>query len=190
MTDQAILVTKAAGCIGIHPVLQLLAEGGPVGGPGNLDSCDDPAPSEARHGLTHVGHMAMFPCVNAIMEGRPIRLLDRGRMRAGFSCIDGVTAVVSKLVDQVPADDPAAANAPSKVYNVGNHRPEEPTHAVGLREQALGRTAIEELPPMQPGNVLETFADVEHLMRDRLCTMPIAHGVRNFVTWYRDSFKV
>ena len=188
MTDQAILVTDAAGCIGSHPVLQLLAEGRPVGGPDNLDSCDDPAP--AGNGFAHVEPMAMFPCVNAPMDGRPIRLLDRGRMRAGFTCIDGVTALVSKLVDQVPADDPAAANAPSKVYNVGNQRPEEPMHAFGLREQALGRTAIEELPPMQPGDVLETFADVEHLMRGRLCTMPIAHGVRNFVTWYRDSFKV
>ena len=171
MTDQAILVMAAAGCIGSHPARQLLAEGRPFGGPGNLANCDDPAPSEARHKLTHVEPMAMFPCVNAIMDGRPIRLLDRGRMRAGFTCIDGVTAVVSKLVDQVPADDPAAANAPSKVYNVGNHRPEEPMHAVGLREQALGRTAIEELPPMQPGDVLETFADVEHLMRGRLCTV-------------------
>ena len=190
MTDQAILVTGAAGYIGAHPARQLLAEGRSVGGLGNLASCDDPAPSEARHKLTHVEPMAMFPCVNAIMDGRPIRLLDRGRMRAGFTCIDGVTTVVSKLVDQVPADNPAAANAPSKVYNVGNHRPEEPMHAVGLPGAGAGSDGDRRIAADAAGDVLETFADVEHLMRGRLCTMPIAHGVRNFVTWYRDHFKV
>ncbi|MGY4440527.1 nucleoside-diphosphate-sugar epimerase [Bradyrhizobium sp. LM2.3] len=106
--------------------------------------------------------------------------------------IDDVTRVVSKLIDQVPADDPAAANAPSKVYNVGNHHPEELMHVVGLLEQELGRTAVKELLPMQPGDVLETFADVSDLMRDTgfAPSTPIAHGVRNFVTWYRDHFKV
>ncbi|BBZ96687.1 SDR family NAD(P)-dependent oxidoreductase [Bradyrhizobium diazoefficiens] len=136
--------------------------------------------------------MAMFLFVNAIMAGTPIRLFNHGRMRRDFTYIDDVTRVVSKLIDRVPADDPAAANAPSKVYNVGNHRPEELMHVVGLLEQELGRTAIKELLPMQPGDVLETFADVEDLMRDTgfAPSTPIEHGVRNFVTWYRDYFKV
>jgi len=136
--------------------------------------------------------MAMFLFVSAIMAERPIRLFNHGRMRRDFTYIDDVTRVVSKLIDRVPADDPAAANAPSKVYNVGNHRPEELMHVVGLLEQELGRTAIKELLPMQPGDVLETFADVEDLMRDTgfAPSTPIEQGVRNFVTWYRDSFKV
>ncbi|MHC2537631.1 SDR family NAD(P)-dependent oxidoreductase [Bradyrhizobium diazoefficiens] len=136
--------------------------------------------------------MAMFLFVNAIMAGTPIRLFNHGRMRRDFTYIDDVTRVVSELIDRVPADDPAAANAPSKVYNVGNHRPEELMHVVGLLEQELGRTAIKELLPMQPGDVLETFADVEDLMRDTgfAPSTPIEHGVRNFVTWYRDYFKV
>ncbi|WFU28877.1 NAD-dependent epimerase [Bradyrhizobium sp. CB1717] len=136
--------------------------------------------------------MAMFLFVNAIMEGRPIRLFNHGRMRRDFTYIDDVTRVVSKLIDRVPVDDPAAANAPSKVYNVGNHHPEELMHVVGLLEQELGRTAIKELLPMQPGDVLETFADVKDLMRDTgfAPSTPIAQGVRNFVTWYRDYFKV
>ncbi|MDA9493456.1 SDR family NAD(P)-dependent oxidoreductase [Bradyrhizobium sp. CCBAU 11361] len=136
--------------------------------------------------------MAMFLFVNAIMAERPIRLFNHGRMRRDFTYIDDVTRVVSKLIDRVPADDPAAANAPSKVYNVGNHRPEELMHVVGLLEQELGRTAIKELLPMQPGDVLETFADVEDLMRDTgfAPSTPIEQGVRNFVTWYRDYFKV
>ncbi|MDE5440549.1 SDR family NAD(P)-dependent oxidoreductase [Bradyrhizobium sp. CSA207] len=136
--------------------------------------------------------MAMFLFANAIMANRPIRLFNHGRMRRDFTYIDDVTRVVSKLIDRVPADEPAAANAPSRVYNVGNHHPEELMHVVALLERELGRTANKELLPMQPGDVLETFADVEDLMRDTgfAPSTPIEHGVRNFVTWYRDYFKV
>src|SRR4051794_15242728 len=136
--------------------------------------------------------MAMFLFVNAIMAGQPIRLFNHGRMRRDFTYIDDVTRVVSKLIDLVPADNPAAANAPSRIYNVGNHRPEELMHVVGLLERELGRTAIKELRPMQPGDVVETFADVEDLMRDTgfAPSTPIEHGVHNFVPWYRAHFKV
>ncbi|RXH19343.1 SDR family NAD(P)-dependent oxidoreductase [Bradyrhizobium guangzhouense] len=136
--------------------------------------------------------MAMFLFVNAIMAGKPIRLFNHGRMRRDFTYIDDVTRVVSKLVDLVPADNPAAANAPSRTYNVGNHRPEELMHVVELLERELGRTAIKELLPMQPGDVVETFADVEDLMRDTgfAPSTPIERGVHNFVTWYRDHYKV
>lgn len=136
--------------------------------------------------------MAMFLFVNAIMAGQPIRLFNHGKMRRDFTYIDDVTRVVSKLIDLVPADNPAAANAPSRVYNVGNHRPEELMHVIGLLERELGRTAVKELLPMQPGDVVETFADVEDLMRDTgfAPSTPIEHGVHNFVTWYRDHYKV
>ena len=136
--------------------------------------------------------MAMFLFVNAMMAGQPIRLFNHGKMRRDFTYIDDVTRVVSKLIDRAPADNPAAANAPSRVYNVGNHRPEELLHVVTLLERELGRTAIKELLPMQPGDVVETFADVEDLMRDTgfAPSTPIQHGVHNFVTWYRDHFKV
>lgn len=136
--------------------------------------------------------MAMFLFANAIMAGQPIRLFNHGKMRRDFTYIDDVTRVVSKLIDLVPADNPAAANAPSRVYNVGNHRPEELMHVVGLLERELGRTAVKELLPMQPGDVVETFADVEDLMRDTgfAPSTPIEHGVHNFVTWYRDHYKV
>lgn len=136
--------------------------------------------------------MAMFLFVNALMAGQPIWLFNHGKMRRDFTYIDDMARVVSKLVDLAPADTPAAANAPSRVYNVGNHRPEELMHVVGLRERELGRTAVKELLPMQPGDVVETFADVEDLMRDTgfAPSTPIEHGVHNFVTWYRDHFKV
>ncbi|WP_284264985.1 NAD-dependent epimerase [Bradyrhizobium iriomotense] len=136
--------------------------------------------------------MAMFLFVNAIMEGRPIRLFNHGKMRRDFTYVDDVTRVVSKLIDRVPVDNPAAANAPSRLYNVGNHHPEELMHVVGLLERELGRTAVKDLLPMQPGDVLETFADVGDLMRDTgfAPSTPIETGVRNFVGWYRDYYKV
>ncbi|MCP3477140.1 SDR family NAD(P)-dependent oxidoreductase [Bradyrhizobium sp. CCGUVB1N3] len=136
--------------------------------------------------------MAMFLFVNAIMEGRPIRLFNHGKMRRDFTYVDDVTRVVSKLIDRVPADNPAAANAPSRLYNVGNNHPEELMHVVGLLERELGRTAVKDLLPMQPGDVLETFADVADLMRDTgfAPSTPIEDGVRNFVGWYRDYYKV
>ncbi len=136
--------------------------------------------------------MAMFLFVKAILAGQPIRLFNHGKMRRDFTYIDDVTRVVSKLIDRVPADNPAAANTPSRVYNVGNHSPEELMHVVGLLERELGRTAVKELLPMQPGDVVETFADVEDLMRDTgfAPSTPIEHGVHNFVTWYRDHYKV
>src|SRR3954462_13646444 len=120
-----------------------------------------------------------------VMADRPIRLFNRGKGRRAFIYVDDMSRVVSKLNDCLPADHPAAANAPSKVYNVGNHHPEELMHVVGVLEQELGRTAIKELLPMQPGDVLETFADVEDLTRDTgfAPSTPIALGVRNFVTW-------
>ena len=136
--------------------------------------------------------MAMFLFTNAIMEGRAIRLFNHGKMRRDFTYVEDVTRVVSKLIDQIPAADPAAANAPSRIYNVGNHRPEELMHVVGLIEEELGRTAVKDMLPMQPGDVLETFADVADLMRDTgyAPSTPIEVGVRNFVAWYRDYFKV
>ena len=81
---------------------------------------------------------------------------------------------------------------PARIYNVGNHRPEELTHVVALLEKELARVAVKDMLPMQPGDVKETFADVGDLMRDfgfRPETS-IADGIRNFVVWYRDYYKV
>jgi UDP-glucuronate 4-epimerase len=80
-----------------------------------------------------------------IMADRPIRLFQSWQNASRLHLL--ITRVVSKLINRVPADHPAAANAPSKVYNVGNHHPEELTHVVRLLEQELGRTAIKELLP-------------------------------------------
>jgi UDP-glucuronate 4-epimerase len=136
--------------------------------------------------------MAIFLFTKAIVEGTPIKLFNYGKMRRDFTYIDDVSRVVSKLIDRIPGDDPAAGNAPERIYNVGNHRPEELEHVVALLEQELGRTAIKDLSPMQPGDVLETFADIGDLTRDTgfRPETSIEDGIRDFVAWYRDHYKI
>ncbi len=136
--------------------------------------------------------MAIFLFTKAILEGTPIKLFNHGRMRRDFTHIDDVSRVVLRLVNRVPVDDDCAGRAPAKVYNVGNHHPEELTRVVSLLEKELGRTAVKDMLPMQPGDVTETFADVEDLMRDvgfRPETS-IEDGLRDFVAWYRGHYKV
>jgi UDP-glucuronate 4-epimerase len=136
--------------------------------------------------------MAVFLFAKAIVEGTPIRLFNHGKMRRDFTYIDDVTRVVSRLVDRIPADDGRGELAPAQLYNVGNHHPEELMHVVALLEKELGRTAVKDMLPMQPGDVTETFADVGNLMRD-IGFRPetsIEDGIRGFVAWYRDHYKV
>lgn len=83
------------------------------------------------------------------------------------------------------------STAPWRIYNIGNNHTVEISRVVALLEQELGRKAKTELVPMQPGDVAETCADVDDLMRDvgfRPAT-PIEHGVRNFIAWYRDFYR-
>jgi UDP-glucuronate 4-epimerase len=136
--------------------------------------------------------MAIFLFAKCILEGAPIRLFNHGKMRRDFTFIDDVSRIVTSLVDRSPTDDPAAGQAPAKIYNVGNHRPEELMHVVELLERELGRTARKDMLPMQPGDVPETFADVSELVRDTgfRPDTPIEHGIRDFVAWYRSYYKV
>jgi UDP-glucuronate 4-epimerase len=136
--------------------------------------------------------MAIFLFAKSIVEGTPIRLFNHGRMRRDFTHIDDVTRVVLQLVDSIPADSRNGGHAPARIYNVGNHHPEELMHVVALLEKELGRKAVTDMLPMQPGDVMETFADVGDLMRDvgfRPQTS-IEDGIRDFVAWYRDHYKV
>ena len=145
--------------------------------------------------------MAVFIFTAAIAQGRPIRLFNHGRMRRDFTYIDDVTEAVVRLVERPPGrnpawsgddPDPATSSAPWRVYNIGNNQAVEIVRVVELLEAALGRTATKELVPMQPGDVSETCADVDDLMRDvgfRPATS-IEEGVRRFVVWYRAHYGV
>jgi UDP-glucuronate 4-epimerase len=144
--------------------------------------------------------MAMFIFAKAIAEDRPIRLFNFGRMRRDFTYVDDVIEAVERLIARVPATsdalpggapDPASSAAPWRIYNIGNNRTVEISRVVELLEQELGRKAKIELIPMQPGDVAETCADVDDLMREvgfRPST-PIEHGIRNFIAWYREFHR-
>jgi UDP-glucuronate 4-epimerase len=136
--------------------------------------------------------MAIFLFTRSIAEGRPIKLFNHGKMRRDFTHIDDVSRVVSRLVERAPQGDTTSAGAPARIYNVGNHRPEELTHVVALLEKELGRAAQKEMLPMQPGDVLETFADIGDLMRDAgfAPSTPIEEGIRGFVAWYREHYRI
>ena len=134
--------------------------------------------------------MALFLFAKAIAENKPIRLFNYGQMRRDFTHIDDVTRIVARLVDRIPKANTSVA--PARIYNVGNHRPEELGHVVALLEKEFGRTALKEMLPMQPGDVIETFADVGDLMRDVGFSpaRSIEDGIRDFVAWYRNQYKV
>jgi UDP-glucuronate 4-epimerase len=137
--------------------------------------------------------MAIFLFARAIIEGKPIKLFNHGKMRRDFTYIDDVTRVILRLIDFVPRDDgEKAGSAPARIYNVGNHRPEELMHVVSVLEKELGLKATKEMLPMQPGDVVETFADIGELMRDTgfAPQTSIEDGIREFVTWYRGYTKV
>ena len=141
--------------------------------------------------------MAMWLFTQSILQGKPIRLFNNGNMKRDFTYVGDVAEAVVRLIDRPAQPDPdwsgavpnpAASFAPWRIYNVGNHTPVAVTEVVRLLEEALGRTAIRELAPMQPGDVPETCADVADLeaaVGFRPET-PIAEGVRRFVQWYTD----
>jgi UDP-glucuronate 4-epimerase len=144
--------------------------------------------------------MAMWLFTEAIAAGRPIKLFNHGNMRRDFTYVDDVTEAVVRLIERAPAGnaswsgerpDPATSRAPWRVYNIGNHTPVEVPEVVRLIEEALGKKAVRELLPMQPGDVPETYADVEDLRRDVgfAPDTPVAVGIERFVHWFRTYQK-
>ena len=135
--------------------------------------------------------MAIFLFTKAILDGKPIRLFNHGKMRRDFTHIDDVTRIVSGLIDHVPAVE-GSGDAPARIYNIGNQHPEDLMQVVALLEKALGRMAVKEMLPMQPGDVTETFADLTDLVRDTGLKpeTSIEDGIADFVAWYRGHYKV
>ena len=139
--------------------------------------------------------MAMWLFTAAIRAGKPIKLFNQGNMRRDFTYIDDVVQAVVRLIDR-PAEgdpewsgatpDPSRSSAPWRVYNIGNNSPVDVPEVVKILEAAIGKKAIRELLPMQPGDVPATFADVDDLMRDVgfKPSTPIADGIAHFVAWY------
>lgn len=141
--------------------------------------------------------MAMYIFASAIMEGRPIKLFNFGNMRRDFTYVDDVVDAVVRLIDRPAKPDPdwsgatpapASSTAPWRVYNIGNNQPVQLREVVRLLEEAIGRKAVCELVPLQPGDVPETYADIDDLAREvgfRPKTT-IEEGIRRFVDWHRE----
>jgi UDP-glucuronate 4-epimerase len=145
--------------------------------------------------------MAMWLFTDAILAGRPIRLFNHGNMRRDFTYVDDVVEAVVRLIERPPAGDPrwsgeqpdpATSRAPWRVYNIGNHTPVEVTEVVRLIEQAVGKPAIRELAPMQPGDVPETCADVDELQKavGFAPSTQVADGILRFTEWYRAYHRI
>jgi UDP-glucuronate 4-epimerase len=139
--------------------------------------------------------MALFLFTKNILAGVPIDVFNGGHHRRDFTFIDDIVQGVVAAVDQVAAPeprwdsnapDPAGSNAPYKIYNMGNQRPVELLRYIEVLEQCLGKRAQKNLLPMQPGDLPDTWADVEALARDvgyRPSTN-LESGVKQFVEWY------
>lgn len=143
--------------------------------------------------------MALFSFTKAIIEGRPIPVFNRGRHSRDFTYVDDIVEGILRTLDHPAAPDPefntenpnpATSNAPWRVYNIGRGGPVELLRYIELIEQAVGKKAELDLQPMQPGDVLDTWADVEALRNDTGYepSTPVEVGVPNFVKWYREFY--
>ncbi|MCG5511972.1 NAD-dependent epimerase [Ectothiorhodospira shaposhnikovii] len=145
--------------------------------------------------------MALFMFTRNILEGKPIDVFNYGRHRRDFTYIDDIVEGVIRTLDRVAEPNPAWSGAepdsatsfaPYRLYNIGNNQPVELLHYIQVLEDCLGMKAEKNLLPLQPGDVPDTYADVQDLVNDvgyRPCT-PVEQGVENFVRWYRDFYKV
>jgi UDP-glucuronate 4-epimerase len=127
--------------------------------------------------------MAVWQFADAILSGNPIRVFNNGRMRRDFTYIDDIVSAVLAVSDRPPAGSP-----PHRIYNLGGSRPEDLLHMIAVLEAALGRPAMKEFLPLQPGDVAETSADISAISRDYGCrpATPIEVGIPRFVEWFVD----
>jgi UDP-glucuronate 4-epimerase len=143
--------------------------------------------------------MALFKFTRAILAGEPIQVFNYGKHRRDFTYIDDIVEGIVRVLDK-PAQanpdwdgarpDPGSSKAPWRVYNIGNNSPVELLDYIGTLEQALGKTVQKELLPLQAGDVPDTCADVDDLVREFNYKpgTPVAQGISQFVAWYRHYF--
>lgn len=143
--------------------------------------------------------MAPFLFTKAILSGQPIQVFNHGKMRRDFTYIDDIVEGIIRVLDRTAAPnpawtgaepDPGTSSAPFRVYNIGNNTPVELLDMIGIVEKCLGREAVKEMLPMQPGDVPATCADIADLEADTGFTpaTPIDVGIERFIAWYREYF--
>jgi len=145
--------------------------------------------------------MSPFLFTRKILAGEPIDVFNNGNHSRDFTYIDDIVEGVIRALDNVPEPnsawsgdnpDPSTSNAPYKIYNIGNNEPVKLMDFIASIEAALGVEAEKNYLPMQPGDVQDTFANVDALIEDVgfKPETPIDEGVKNFVEWYREFYKV
>ena len=144
--------------------------------------------------------MALFLFTKAILEGKPIKVFNHGKHKRSFTYIDDIVEGVVRVLDKVPSKDdrwsglspdPAASGvAPYRIYNIGNERPVELLRYIEVLEQSLGKKAVLEMLPLQPGDVPDTEADVTDLAEGVGYSpkIDVDVGVEQFVRWYRSHY--
>jgi len=136
--------------------------------------------------------MAAWLFTKAILAGEPIKVFNEGHMARDFTYIDDIVAGTIAAHDRAPAAGAVGDEVPHRIYNLGNHRPERLLDFIAILARALGHTAIKELLPLQPGDVPESFADIETARRD-LGFEPkisIEEGIGRFVQWYKRYHRI
>ena len=145
--------------------------------------------------------MALFLFTKAILEGKAIDVFNQGKMKRDFTYVDDIVEGIVRLLPHVPkgnpdwkgeSPDPASSFAPYKIYNIGNNQPVELLQFIEMLELHLGKKAVKNLLPLQEGDVPETYADVDDLMRDVgfKPSTTIEVGIGNFVNWYKEYYKI
>jgi UDP-glucuronate 4-epimerase len=146
--------------------------------------------------------MALFLFTRKMLAGEPIDVFNYGRHRRDFTYIDDIVEGVIRTLDRIPQPGPppgpgglpdaTTSSAPYALYNIGNNQPVELMHYIEVLEDCLGIKAQKNLLPLQPGDVPDTYADVQELVRDvgYKPDMSVEQGVANFVAWYREYYRV
>jgi len=131
--------------------------------------------------------MAMWLFTKAILADEPIKVFNHGDMRRDFTYIDDIVTGVIATVDNPPVDTGDIEAPPHKVYNIGNNNPEDLMTMIGTIEKALGKEAIKEFLPLQPGDVPATSADISQISNDHgfKPTTMIEDGIPRFIEWYK-----
>lgn len=127
--------------------------------------------------------MAYFSFTRAILEGRPIEIYNHGKMKRDFTYIDDIVAGTTAALDR---------SSPCAIFNLGHHQPEELLHLIGCLEKELGQQAHKIMRPMQPGDVVSTYADIEESTSELgfIPKVSLEEGIAHFIKWYRDYYTV
>jgi UDP-glucuronate 4-epimerase len=138
--------------------------------------------------------MAYFKFAQAIAQGKPIDVYNFGKMQRDFTYIDDIIEGIIRVTQRIPdrSSDQTNSNAPYRLYNIGNNNPVELMRFIEILEQAMGRSAVKNFLPMQPGDVPITYADVDALVEDVgfAPQTPLEVGIGHFVRWYHDFYRL